>query len=223
MNTINNIWILILLVFSTYFLISWVYKRLEITNLQKSLQVRNGLSLLNMKHCIGIVLFGVLFYVLYPEWRYLINTIEIPQLYILLLLYVLIFCIAYISYVSSLKIIRNEDYSSQCSFNKAWLYFIVRFAFLLSYEFFFRGVLLFITINWFGLAIAIAINTILYFVIHLFDSKKEKLGTIPFGIILCLIAYKTGSVWYPFLLHLTLSIVYEISIFYGLTLKSSKS
>lgn len=222
MNAINNIWVLILIVFSTYFLISWVYKRLEITNLKKALQIRNGLGLLNMKHGLGIVLFGVLFYVLYLEWRIVINYVEIPRLPILLIFYVLIFAIGYIAYKSSQKIIETENLYSLYSFNKAWFYFLVRFVFILSYEFFFRGVLLFLAINQFGLIRAIIINVAMYLVLHLFDSKKERLGAIPFGIILCFISYKTGSIWCAFLLHLTLTVVYEIAIFYGSTLQSSK-
>lgn len=223
MTASNNIWILIALVFSTYFLISWVYRRLEIRNLKKSLQVRNGLRLLNMKHCIGILLFGILFYVFFPEWRYLIYTIEIPRLHVLLAFYLIIFICGYISYKSSQKIISDDNLNSHYSFNKAWFYFLVRFFFLLSYEFFFRGVLFYLSLHHFNLLIAIFINAVMYLLIHLFDSRQEQLGTIPFGIVLCVITYNTGSIWYAFLLHLTLSAVYEISIFYGLTLKSSKS
>jgi membrane protease YdiL (CAAX protease family) len=94
---------------------------------------------------------------------------------------------------------------------------------LFSYEFFFRGVLLFTFLEHNNLCLAITFATIAYLVIHLFDSKKEIIGTIPFGIILCVVTILTKSIWYAFVMHLALSAVYEISIFYYQTLKTAKS
>lgn len=218
-----NIYLLIFISFTTYFIVSWVYKRLGIFNLQKGLLVTNGLRLLNLKHLLGIVLFGVLFYIVKLDLRYLIENIEIPRLPVLILFFALLFLCAYVSYLS-LKNGKFENESlSNCDISDAYIYFLIRFSFLLCYEFFFRGVLLFVFLEFNSLFLAIIYSTILYVIIHLFDSKKELIGAVPFGIVLCLFTYITNSIWYAFLIHLCLSAVYEISLFYNLTLKTSRS
>jgi len=63
----------------------------------------------------------------------------------------------------------------------------------------------------------------LYVLIHIFDSKAEILGAIPFGIVLCLFSYFTNNIWAAFIIHSTLSGVYEVSMFNHLTLKTHKS
>lgn len=181
----------------------------------------NGLRLLNLKHLLGIVLFGLLSYVVIPEFRFLIETIEIPKLHVLILFLFVLFLSAFASHSS----IQNQDdiYQNQINqygFSHAWMYFIIRFTFLLCYEFFFRGVILYMFLDITNPILAIFYCTILYVLIHIFDSRKEIIGAIPFGIILCLFTYYTNSVWYAFLIHLALSSVYEISTFYYLTLKN---
>ena len=96
----------------------------------------------------------------------------------------------------------------------------IRFAFLFCYEFFFRGVLLYKFLEFSSLSMAVFYSTMLYVLIHIFDSRKEIIGAIPFGVVLCLFAYFSRSIWYVFLIHLSLSAVYEFSMFYYLTLKN---
>lgn len=216
------IWALIALSFLIYFLLSWVYKRLGVTNLQQALLVRNGLRLLNLKHSLGIALFGILFYLLIPELRYLIQIIEVPKLYVLIPFIVLLFSAAYVSHISIQNHVLKEIVISDYKITEAWFYFLIRFTFLFAYEFFFRGILLYTLLTFESLTTAIAFSTFAYLIIHIFDSKKEIIGTIPFGIILCVITYLTNSIWYAFLLHLALSAVYEISIFYYQTLKTKR-
>ncbi|WP_420868304.1 CPBP family intramembrane glutamic endopeptidase [Aestuariivivens sediminis] len=218
-----TIWMLLTVVFITYFVISWVYYKLGITNLEKALLASNGLRFLNLKHGLGIVLFGVLFYLNFPGLRSLLINIEIPRLYILIPFILLVFILAYIAFRSSHVIAHKMDAISTYKFSYAWFYFFIRVLFLLCYEYFFRGVILFTLLNVFDPLMAIGISATAYLIIHLFDTRKEIIGTIPFGIILCVLAYLTQSVWYPFLLHIALSAVYEISIFYQLTIKTSKS
>ncbi|WP_242202284.1 CPBP family intramembrane glutamic endopeptidase [Aestuariivivens insulae] len=205
----------------TYFVVSMVYKKLGVYNLHSALLTTNGLRLLNLKHVLGIVLFGVLSYMMIPELQYLVTVIEVPKIHVLLLFVFIILLSANISYLSVKKQCgEQETVNVDYSFAHAWFYFSIRFFFLLGYEFFFRGILLFKLLEYTTLPLAIVYNTMLYVVIHSFDSKKEILGAIPFGIVLCLFAYYTNSVWYAFLIHLALSAVYEISIFYHLTLKN---
>lgn len=221
MNNSVIIWTFIGVVFSAYFIVSLVYKKLGIRNLQKAIFVTNGLRLLNLKHFFGIVLFGILSYIMIPEFRYLIEPVEIPKLYILIPFMLVLFLSVYVSSAESKKHLNNFEISEQLyGLSAALLYFLVRFVFLLSYEYFFRGVLLFSLLQHNSIILAITYCTILYVLIHIFDSKKEILGAIPFGIILCLFSYFTNSIWYPFLIHMALSAVYEIYVFYNLTLKN---
>ena len=221
MNNSVIIWAFIGIVFPTYFIVSFVYKKLGIQNLEKALFVVNGLRLLNLKHFFGIVLFGILSYIMIPEFRYLIEPVEIPKLHVLVPFLLVLFLSVYVSLSESKKHLSNfENTKYLHHVTAALLYFSVRFVFLLSYEYFFRGVLLFNLLQHNSIVLAITYCTILYVLIHIFDSKKEIFGAIPFGIILCLFSYFTNSIWYPFLIHLALSAVYEISVFYNLTLKN---
>jgi len=220
MNSSLIIWILISTSFITYFIVSMVYKKLGIHNLQSALMVNNGLRLLNLKHGLGIILFGIVFYTILPELRYLIHNIEIPRLFLLLLFFITLFLSAYLSRVSVKKQLSKIERASCYNLSNASVYFMIRFVFLLCYEFFFRGILFFKFLEYNSLFVAIFYSTILYVLIHIFDSRKEIIGAIPFGIVLCLFAYYTNSVWYVFLIHIALSAVYEISLFYHLTIKN---
>jgi membrane protease YdiL (CAAX protease family) len=220
MSTSVIIWVLISICFTAYFIVSMVYNKLGIKNLETGLLVTNGLRLLNLKHLLGIILFGIIFYVILPEFRYLIEVIEIPRLYVLLPFFVILFLVAYLSKVSIQKYTLNDTTVSDYSFTNAWVYFIIRFVFLFCYEFFFRGILFFKFLEFTSIYYAILYSTLLYVLIHIFDSKKEILGAIPFGILLCLFTYLTNSIWCAFFIHMALSAVYEISMFYSLTFKN---
>ena len=73
--------------------------------------------------------------------------------------------------------------------------------YLLGYEFLFRGVLFLGLIPFTGLYTAIGINTAIYALAHLYKGKKETIGSIPLGIVLCYITLKTGTIWTAFAIH----------------------
>tara|TARA_B100000609_G_C17018548_1_gene332465 strand:- start:171 stop:701 length:531 start_codon:yes stop_codon:yes gene_type:complete len=73
--------------------------------------------------------------------------------------------------------------------------------YLLGYEFLFRGILFLGLIPFTGLYTAIGINTTLYALAHLYKGKKETIGSIPLGIVLCYITCKTGTIWAAFAIH----------------------
>lgn len=73
--------------------------------------------------------------------------------------------------------------------------------YLLGYEFLFRGVLFLGLLPFTSLYTAIAINTLLYALAHLYKGKKETLGSIPLGIVLCLITAQTETIWTAFAVH----------------------
>ena len=73
--------------------------------------------------------------------------------------------------------------------------------YLLGYEYLFRGVLFMGLLPFFSSFQAIGINTILYALAHLYKGKKETLGSIPLGIILCLITLETKTICTAFAVH----------------------
>ena len=91
-------------------------------------------------------------------------------------------------------------------------YFFVRILFLVAYELFFRGLLLFDCIEWFGIFQAITFSTLLTVILHVFSGKKEMWACIPYGIISCCCCISIQAVWPAIILHLALSITYETSL-----------
>jgi membrane protease YdiL (CAAX protease family) len=73
--------------------------------------------------------------------------------------------------------------------------------YLLGYEFLFRGILFLGLIPFVGLYPAVILNTILYALVHLYKGKKETLGSIPLGIVLCIITAQTQTIWTAFAVH----------------------
>ncbi len=82
-------------------------------------------------------------------------------------------------------------------------------AYLLAYEFMFRGFFLFTAVENIGIWPAIVLNTCIYALVHLPRSSKLALGSIPLGIILCLGTLDTGTIWFAGLTHLTLALSNE--------------
>ncbi len=80
------------------------------------------------------------------------------------------------------------------------------FAYLLAYEYLFRGLLLFPVYEAYGLWTAISVNIALYSLAHLYKGAGETLGAIPFGLLLCLVTLYTGTILLSFLLHLALAL-----------------
>ncbi|MFO7999216.1 MAG: CPBP family intramembrane glutamic endopeptidase [Bacteroidales bacterium] len=83
--------------------------------------------------------------------------------------------------------------------------------YLAAYEFLFRGLLLFSWVEAFGVLPAVIVNLVLYGAVHLQNGRKEAMGSIIFGLILCLLSLQTGSFLMAFLLHLSLSVSAEMS------------
>ena len=98
-------------------------------------------------------------------------------------------------------------------------YFIFRFLFLISYEIWFRGYFLDDLTSMFSIPVAIGINVLFYAILHILGGQKEALGSILFGIILCLMVVYFGNVWPAIIIHLSLSFGYEAS-FFARTLKT---
>ncbi len=88
-------------------------------------------------------------------------------------------------------------------------FILLRTLFLIVYEFFFRGALLFVMIEDLGLITAVIVNLILYVLMHWFD-KRERYGSVIIGIILCGASIYYQSAWPAVLIHLSLALSHEL-------------
>ena len=223
MNETNRLYEVMITAFLVYLILSYVYKRITVRNAEEALKRSDGLVLINLKNIMGILLFGVLFYVLLPDFRFLLWSFQIPSTYILGLAVLVIMASGILAYRSARNKLNDMDYVAYHSHYKVFLYAPIRILFLISYEFFFRGVLFFSLLEIMSLWEAILITTVLYVVIHGFDSRNEIIGAIPFGMVLCLFSYVTQSVIIACLIHLSLSLIYECYMFHRLTYKKQLS
>ena len=109
------------------------------------------------------------------------------------------------------KISPNNNSSYSLPFYLPPVFIIVRTLFLIMYEFFFRGLVLFVMLEDFGVAVAVGANLILYVLIHWFD-KQERYGSILMGAVLCSVTLYYHSVWPAVIIHLVLSLTNEITL-----------
>lgn len=221
MNASMVIWAMVPICFLTFFVINLVYIRLGVNNLETALFVTNGLRILNLKHLLGIILFGIIFYIIFPEFRFLVEIIEIPRLNLLLPFILILLLVAYLSRMSFKKNIMGSTGIHKYTTVAVWFFFLLRFSFLLATEFFFRGIIVFQFLEFGSPLIAIISSTALFGLLHVFVSKKEFSNAILLGILLALFSYLTESIWYAFMIHLTLVAVYEISMFYDFSFNKS--
>lgn len=75
------------------------------------------------------------------------------------------------------------------------------FLYIGAYELLFRGFLFFSSIEVVALWQAILMNVVIYALVHIPKGKKEIIGALPFGIVLCLGTYVTGNFLFAFITH----------------------
>ena len=96
---------------------------------------------------------------------------------------------------------------------EATVYFSIRVPGLIIYEAFFRGVLLGIALEWLPMPAAVGVNIAVYMLAHAFSPKREFIGSLFFGLLLCWITILHQSVYPAILLHLCLALPYEMTLF----------
>jgi membrane protease YdiL (CAAX protease family) len=90
------------------------------------------------------------------------------------------------------------------------LFIGVWFVYLLLYELYFRGYLLFIAFPEMPLWMIVGFNVFLYSFVHVVKNRQQVLLSIPFGLVLVGITYYTGHIWFAFIIHLVLAIGFEL-------------
>lgn len=93
--------------------------------------------------------------------------------------------------------IRIEKWNAQLVVSSAasWI------AFLVAYEFFFRGFLLFASLTVLDPWPAIALNCSLYGFAHFYKGPGETFGAIFVGVLLCYLTLQTGNIWSAVAIH----------------------
>lgn len=79
-------------------------------------------------------------------------------------------------------------------------------AYLIAYEFLFRGLMIFALIPVLGVWPTIAINTALYSATHIPKSMKEAIGAMPFGVGLSALTIYTENIWIAVFVHIALAL-----------------
>ncbi len=97
-------------------------------------------------------------------------------------------------------------------------------AFLIGYEFLFRGFLLHSTLEVMQPAPAFALNCAFYAFAHFYKGPGETFGSIPAGIVLCYLTLITGNIWSAVIMHSIMALNNEwLSISAHPDMKLSKS
>jgi membrane protease YdiL (CAAX protease family) len=96
-------------------------------------------------------------------------------------------------------------------------------AYLVAYEFLFRGLLLFLCYEAFGFWPAAAVNVALYATTHIPKGPEETAGSIPYGLLLCYVTLSTGSLFAAIATHLIMALSNDgFSIYHSKKMRSVK-
>ncbi|MFA5006037.1 MAG: type II CAAX endopeptidase family protein [Candidatus Izemoplasmatales bacterium] len=82
--------------------------------------------------------------------------------------------------------------------------------YLVGYEFGLRGMVFFSSLEAFGLWPAVVLNSVIYSLIHIFKGPGEAFGAFFLGVLFCLVAYFTGSLWIPLFIHAAMAIINDV-------------
>jgi membrane protease YdiL (CAAX protease family) len=109
------------------------------------------------------------------------------------------------------KIIPSFSSTGFLPFHLPLSFVLIRTLFLIVYEIFFRGVMLFVMIGDFGVVIAVILNQVFYVIVHWFN-KKERYCSVLMGIALCAVSIYYQNVWPAIVIHLSLALSHEITL-----------
>ncbi len=77
--------------------------------------------------------------------------------------------------------------------------------YLAAYELMFRGLMLRVLLPY-GIYTAVIVNIAIYVAVHVPKGLSEAIGAIPFGLVVCYLTLRFGTVWAAFALHLALAL-----------------
>ncbi|HVT84768.1 MAG TPA: CPBP family intramembrane glutamic endopeptidase [Chitinophagaceae bacterium] len=165
----------------------------------------------------GIVWLGLVpVFTFDQSWIDIVFGIEIPDFFPVVIIILLLIAVSLFARIQSEnrfgEIVSNQKTVKIFSRDFILRYILLRLLFLCAYEIFLRGYLLTDSIHYLGITKAVLLNIALYTLLHLPADKKEIIACIPFGALLCLVCIWFQVVWPAILLHVSLSLVYEINL-----------
>ncbi len=215
--------------YTLFFLISCVAWTKDSISLTGSAELITELKGLTVRHISGICVLGFPVISLLKYWMHLFAVPAEFSFIKELVILVLMIAAGYIALLNGVRKSRtrqkNEHVNKAAKSKAVTLYLAMRIFFLITYECFFRGLLLTVCIDVYGIPLAITINLIFYAGIHIFNGSAEMISCLPFGLLLCVITIWNQSVIPAIALHLTISLVYENCLIFipGLSPKILKS
>lgn len=187
----------------------FVYRRNSLRLLNPDTAVGSP-SLLILLNVTGILTFGLLPLLNFPLPEMFPVNAATSKWLLLAALVLLTSSFAYFIAEKDLQQNKVSVHPKLLSSGFLLLYFTVRIAFIATYEIWFRGFFLFFCIDRFGTFNAVALNVVLYVLLHAVNGKREMLSCIPFGILLCAMAIWFESPLPAVLIHLALTVPYDI-------------
>ncbi len=227
MTTLFFTWLVISLSIASLLLAEFWAEANNSRSVQDIVLRKGNVLILNTRHLSGIFVFLICCwsYAGSPGHAAIFSPALNPEWIFITVVIVLITITT--GYFSAGNICRSQAIRAEnIPFNSGLLICILlRVLFLILYECFFRGVLLFTLLPVTGPFIAISINVILYALVHCRSSRNEIFGTIPFGILLCIITLAHQSVWPAVIIHLALALSHEIRLvfYYQSSIKPQQS
>ncbi len=202
--------ILLIAGYSGYFIAVWKSSANRNHKLYSKTGFCSDIKKLNLLHITGLLFLGLPLVYINKQTAIFINyapAMDIKKIFVLLVLVVLT---AFIGLKTAIKVSRKLSVSNSPENEKSrWVYLPIRVLFLFIYEFFFRGVLLAVSMYYLNIEWAILLNVILYTLFHFFSEKEEIFFCPLFGGVLCLLTIWFHSVLPALILHTTLSVSHE--------------
>ena len=127
--------------------------------------------------------------------------------------YALVPVIIFVAYIIASRPSNLELYpqirATTWTWGILWINSIGWIAFLVAYEFLFRGFIFFTSLAVLDPVIAIGVNVVLYALAHFYKGPSELLGSIPIGVLFCYLTLKTGNIWSAVAIHSMMAISHE--------------
>lgn len=205
-----------LICYGLFFLLTYITKLNDGLKLidEKGL-VRNPGILIGL-HIAGILWLGIIpINILNSSFQSIVFGNSFPGIWQWTVLFSLLLITTSFTFTQAKKFtIIHSTGNVSAAFRGSYLtkYFTFRILFLVFYEIWFRGYLLTDSIVSFGIPLAIALNTFLYTLLHIFGNRKEMIACIPFGAMMCCLCTWFGAAWPAIVIHCAIAMVYEINL-----------
>lgn len=213
MNEYTTVILFHAITYLPFFFLLWRAKRKSGLRLFDEKGLAANLTVLIELQLAGIFLFGILpFFFKHPGSFVFLKGIDIanPSTWISIFLVIVSIIIAPKILDKKLRTLPVVHLSSLPSAAFSAAYFIIRILFIVAYECWFRGFFLLDSIEGFGIFWAVVLNLCLYAILHIVNGKDEAIASIPYGLLLCALCIWQGAVWPAVVVHLALTIPYEL-------------